>query len=188
MLNEGAAHATGDFVAFVGDDDLLDERALFLLAEELGGQHDAAVVYSDEDRVDPRGRRCHPHFKPDWNRDLFLGWNYLGRLVLLDRRVVEEVGGLRGTFAPSHEYDLLLRVIGEAGDSRVRHVPWVLCHRRAARRAPVRAARKRRGLPREHSRTTSRRGERRRSSRPFGTASTACGTRCPRSCRSSASS
>ena len=131
MLNEGLASATGDFVAFVGDDDLLDERALFLFAESLCGQPEAAVVYSDEDRVDPQGRRCHPHFKPDWNRDLFFGWNYLGRLVFLDRHIVEAVGGFRGTFAPSHEYDLLLRVVGEAGDSRVRHIPWILCHRRS---------------------------------------------------------
>ena len=132
MLNDGLASASGDFVAFVGDDDVLDERALFLLAEVLGGQPDAAVVYSDEDRMDHQGRRHHPHFKPDWNRDLFLGWNYLGRLVFLARQVVEEVGGLRGTFTPSHEYDLLLRVIGEAGDGRVRHIPWILCHRRAS--------------------------------------------------------
>ena len=137
MLRDVATEARGDFVAVVDPDDRLDQSALFLLAEEVAAHPEAAVVYSDEDDVDPVGRRHSPHFKPGWSRDLLYGWNYLGRLVILERGLVEAVGGFTDTHAPSHEYDLHLRTTGAVDDSRIRHIPWILCHRQggtAARR------------------------------------------------------
>jgi GT2 family glycosyltransferase len=139
-LNDGLAGASGEFVGFLSAGDVLDGSALFRFADEINRHTGVAVVYSDEDELDARGRRQLPHFKPDWNEELFRGWNYLGRLAMVDRRFARSAGGLSGAFAPSHEYDFLLRVIDQTGGDRVRHIPWVLCHR------PADAAGRRGGL------------------------------------------
>jgi GT2 family glycosyltransferase len=38
---------------------------------------DAAVLYADDDVLDKHGRRTNPHFKPDWNSELFRHCDYL---------------------------------------------------------------------------------------------------------------
>jgi O-antigen biosynthesis protein len=38
---------------------------------------EAAVIYADDDLLDRRGRRTAPHFKPDWNSELYRHFDYL---------------------------------------------------------------------------------------------------------------
>jgi GT2 family glycosyltransferase len=85
------------------------------------------VVYGDEDAIDPSGAPHDPAFKPDWNPDLLLSQNYIGRACALRRERVREVGGLRPDDEDTRGYDLLLRA---TRSGRVRHVPLVLLHQR----------------------------------------------------------
>jgi GT2 family glycosyltransferase len=39
--------------------------------------YDQPVIFADDDLIDARGRRTAPHFKPDWNPELFLNFDYL---------------------------------------------------------------------------------------------------------------
>ncbi|MFB1481501.1 glycosyltransferase family 2 protein [Corallococcus sp. RDP092CA] len=128
-LRVGLQAASGDFVGVLGAEDTLAPHALAEVARALVADPGLDVVYGDEDRLDTRGRRAGPFFKPDWSPDLLRSVDYLGRGVMARRSLVEAVGGFRDGFPGAEEYDLFLR-ISEASE-RIGHVPHLLYHRRA---------------------------------------------------------
>ena len=69
---------------------------------------DAQIVYTDHDVLNESGERCAPYFKPDWSLDLFLAQMYMGHLIVLERSLVEEVGGLLPSMDGAQDYDLML--------------------------------------------------------------------------------
>ncbi|MCZ8314953.1 glycosyltransferase [Phreatobacter sp.] len=129
--NDALALATGDFVAMLDHDDVLRPHALFCMAEAIGRHPDAAILYSDEDKIDDAGRRFDPYFKPDFSPELFLGQNYLNHLTLFRRAEVVAAGGWRPERDGSQDYDLALRILARVGAARVIHVPRILYHWRA---------------------------------------------------------
>jgi GT2 family glycosyltransferase len=133
--NSALALATGEFVALMDHDDLLPEQALYEVAAELDRHPDADLIYSDEDKVDARGRRFEPYFKPDWDPDLIMGHNFVSHLGVYRRALLEQVGGLREGFDGSQDYDLTLRFARATSPARIRHIPAVLYHWRQMSRA-----------------------------------------------------
>ncbi|HEY4884473.1 MAG TPA: glycosyltransferase family 2 protein [Myxococcales bacterium] len=131
--NASLSLATGDFVARLDPEDELAEHALYLLAEDLESHPDTDLAYGDDDRIDEQGRFVDPHFKPDWNLDLLRSHDYIAHLCAMRRERVIDLGGYRAGFPGSESYDLCLRV---ARDGRVRHVPFVLYHRRLGAGSP----------------------------------------------------
>lgn len=129
--NSALALAAGDFVALLDHDDQLHESALDSVVAKLDAHPDADLIYSDEDAIDAKGRRSSPHFKSDWNPDLFLSQNFINHLSVYRTRIVRELGGFREGFEGSQDYDLALRVIENVPSSHVRHIPRVLYHWRA---------------------------------------------------------
>ncbi|MFO0926022.1 MAG: glycosyltransferase [Gemmataceae bacterium] len=128
-LTAALADAGGDYVALVGGGDTLAPFALHAVVRAVNTHRDADLVYSDEDRLDAAGRRCQPHFKPDWSPDTLRSHNYLGRLVVLARPLVDRLG-TPGRLDAAAEYDLALRATEQA--RHVVHVPQLLYHRRQA--------------------------------------------------------
>ena len=130
--NSAIEIATGEFLALLGHVDVLSTHALYLVAREINHHPTVDLVYSDEDKITARGRRYEPHFKSDWNPDLFLSQNIMSPLGVFRAELVDKVGKLRPECDGSQDYDLALRVIDETSAERIRHIPFVLCHRRAA--------------------------------------------------------
>ncbi len=124
--NSALALATGEFVALFDHDDILTPDALYENVRLLNGNRDADMIYSDEDKVDDRGRRSNPYFKPDWAPDSFLSRNYVSHLGVYRRSLVSEVGGFRPGFEGSQDYDLVLRIVEKT--NRIHHIPRVLYH------------------------------------------------------------
>jgi GT2 family glycosyltransferase len=135
-LNAALAAARGDFVAILDAGDRLAEHALYEVAVELGRVPMCDIVYSDEDFCDERGLRRWPYFKPDWDPDLALGQDLLGRLCVMRLSLVRTLGGLRREFEPAAQFDLRLRLGHSAGADRIRHIPAVLYHRHQGSLAP----------------------------------------------------
>lgn len=126
--NSALALASGAFVAFMDHDDLLAERALYEVAAELELHPNADLIYSDEDKIDERGRRSQPHHKTDWNPELMLGVNAVNHLTVVRRSLLTGLGGLREAFDGAQDHDLVLRAAERATPARIRHIPWVLYH------------------------------------------------------------
>jgi GT2 family glycosyltransferase len=129
-VNEALAAVTGEWIVLLDQHDALAEHALYLVADAVNADRDATIVYSDEDEIDVRGRRTSPYFKPDWDYDLFLGTNHLGRLAAYRTELAREVGGVREGYDGSQEWDLALRVLEAAPSANIKHVPFLLYHRR----------------------------------------------------------
>jgi len=130
------ALATGAFVLPVEQDGLLDPDALLNVADCLDAHPDARIVYTDHDRVRVDGFRHDPQFKPDWNRELLYGYDYIGHLRAFHAATVARVGGFRVGMEAVEGYDLLLRCLAHVEDGQIRHIPRVLYSARPRRAAP----------------------------------------------------
>ena len=130
--NSAISLVTGEFVALMDHDDELPAHALYMLAVELNDHPNADIIYSDEDKIDSAGRRHDPHFKTDWNIDLFYAQNMIAHLGVYRTTLVRAAGGFRVGFEGSQDYDFTLRVLPLTTSNRIRHIPFVLYHWRIA--------------------------------------------------------
>lgn len=128
--NGAVALATGDFVGLLDHDDELTADALFEVVKLLQNHPEADIIYSDEDKLTPDGRRRNPAFKPDWSPEFMLSVMYTCHFSVYRRRLLEEVGGFRTEFAGSQDYDLCLRASEQT--NRIHHIPKILYHWRMA--------------------------------------------------------
>jgi glycosyltransferase involved in cell wall biosynthesis len=126
--NSALKLASGEYIALLDHDDLLPEDAFFHVVHTINQNPDAALIYSDEDKIDNKGRRVDPYFKCDWNYSLFLGQNLINHLGIYKKDLVEQAGGFRTGFEGSQDYDLALRCIEKIQPSQIVHIPKVLYH------------------------------------------------------------
>lgn len=129
--NTALAMATGDWVALFDHDDELAPHALQCVAQEIAAHPDAAVIYTDEDKIDEQGVRFDPHFKPDWNPDLLRSQNYFCHLSVYRTALVRRLGGMRVGLEGSQDWDLALRATEQLAPNEIRHVARILYHWRA---------------------------------------------------------
>lgn len=125
--NSAIDAASGDWIAFLDQDDRLAAGVLSACAEAM---RDEAVqlVYTDEDKVDRRGRRHDPYFKPDFSRALLYGRNYLNHLTLVRSSALAAVDGLAAGFDGAQDFELILRLLEAFGPGAIRHVPVIGYH------------------------------------------------------------
>ncbi|AQQ41706.1 glycosyltransferase family 2 protein [Burkholderia cenocepacia] len=126
--NSALALATGDFVGLLDHDDELHPLALYYVAELIEQDPQAALIYSDEDKLTVDDRRYEPYFKCDFNYDLFLGQNMISHFGVYKTDILRQIGGFREGLEGSQDYDLALRVIEAIKPGAIRHIPRVLYH------------------------------------------------------------
>jgi GT2 family glycosyltransferase/SAM-dependent methyltransferase len=122
--NSALEIATGDWVGLLDHDDLLQPHALYRMVEQINAEPDADLIYSDEDKLFPDGRRGMPFFKPDWSPDLLTSINYVCHFTVIRKSVLDAVGGFRAGYDGSQDHELFLRITD--GGARVSHVPDIL--------------------------------------------------------------
>lgn len=114
--NVGLDLAQGDYIALLDHDDVLATDALFEMAKCIkdriqSGFEAPAIVYSDEDKTDENGEIFFdPHFKFDFNFDLYLTNNYICHLMLVNREKLGNIR-LRAAYDGAQDYDLVLQII-----------------------------------------------------------------------------
>lgn len=126
--NEAIAAASGEFLVLLDHDDELHPCALLEVARSVCAHPDVDLIYSDEDKIDQIGIRSYPTFKPEFDEDLFCGFNYLGHLVATRASLVRDVGGFRSDADGAQDWDLLLRVTAATSPERIEHIPKPLYH------------------------------------------------------------
>src|SRR5690606_11285231 len=102
--------ASGSWIALMDHDDILRPHALAEVALEIAKHPQAELIYSDEDKLNGKGERFDPYFKPDFSRELFRSQNYLNHLTVHRAANIRAVGGWRKGFEGSQDYDLNLRI------------------------------------------------------------------------------
>jgi glycosyltransferase involved in cell wall biosynthesis len=122
--NSALKLATGEFVALMDNDDVIQPHALAEVVKVLNKKRDTDFIYSDEDKITTKGDRVEPTFKPDWSPELLLSTNYLSHLSVIRKKLVDSVGGFREGYEGSQDYDLFLRITEKTNN--IEHVPDIL--------------------------------------------------------------
>jgi glycosyltransferase involved in cell wall biosynthesis len=126
--NSALRIAQGEFVALMDNDDELPANALAYVVQALNENESLDVIYSDEDKIDERGKRSDPAFKPDYSPDLLLSTNYISHLGVYRRSLAMELGGFRSEFDGAQDYDFVLRATESTTPDKIRHISRVLYH------------------------------------------------------------
>ena len=125
-MNEALELSNGDYVGLYDHDDFLEADCLFEVVKSLQEfQYD--IVYTDEDKFDNDTKFfIDPNFKPDYNVDLFRSHNYITHFFCVNKRIIDEVGGMRPEYDGSQDYDFMFRCIEKANG--IYHIPRILYH------------------------------------------------------------
>ena len=105
----------------------LAPAALCEVALALRAFPDTGLLYADSDRIDMRGQRMDPCFRPAWNEVLARASCFTGPFLVIARDVWARIPGQ--VLGPgSSRHGLLLRCADAAGRPRIRHIARVLYH------------------------------------------------------------
>ena len=141
---------TGDIAAHVGSGELwlclldagdqLAPLALDEYARVAAQAGSSTVIYADDDLIDERGNRRAPHFKPDWNPELFEHHDFVTGSAIV------RVGPETLSDLPSEQWANRLFATALGSADTPKHLQLVLHHRRK-RPAPVIPAKPRDQIP-----------------------------------------
>lgn len=124
--NSAISLATGNYIGLLDHDDELSKDALYEMALVINQDPDVDMIYSDEDKIDAKGNRSQPFFKPDWSPNTFLSQMYTCHLSVYRLELVRKVGGFRLGYEGSQDYDLALRIVEHT--KNIRHINKILYH------------------------------------------------------------
>lgn len=120
--------ARGEFIVLLDHDDELHPLALFEVVSALNRDAELDLIYSDEDKIDGDGHRVCPAFKPDFDFDIFLSFDFFGHMIALRRTIALEIGGFRSSCNGAQDWDLLMRALEGMERHKIHHIPKPLYH------------------------------------------------------------
>ncbi len=133
-FHSAIGNTTAEFVTVLEPPDELHRFALLEVVNHLNEAGHVDLLYTDEDRIDPYGRRSFPNFKPDFDWEIFCSFNYLSRLTVLRaalaKRLLRNAALIPETDAAAYEWDFLLSAAEETGSANIGHIEKVLYHQR----------------------------------------------------------
>ena len=124
--NQALSMATGDYIVLCDHDDLITLDALFRVAEAINADPSIDTLYTDEDKVDMKGRKhFDPTFKPDFNIDYFRAGNYVCHMFVTRRGIAEQVRFI-SEYDGAQDFDFIFRCTEIS--KVIHHIPRILYH------------------------------------------------------------
>ena len=122
--NRALEMATGQFAALLDHDDLLEQQALFRIAESILDD-DPDMIYSDEAHLSDDGQEVinHTH-RPAFSPEYLRACPYIVHLVAFRTALLRQIGGADVSLPISQDYDLILRASEKA--RKIVHIPEIL--------------------------------------------------------------
>lgn len=124
--NSALELASGEFIALLDNDDVLDENALYEVVKVLNKDKEIDFIYTDEDKISLNGNYYFPNFKPSFSPDTLLSENYICHLSVIRKEIVDSLNGFRSEFDGAQDHDLFLRVSERT--NKIHHISKILYH------------------------------------------------------------
>ncbi|WP_051155948.1 glycosyltransferase family 2 protein [Leucothrix mucor] len=117
-----------DYIIIIENGSTLAEDALIVLSDMISANPNAKLIYSDNDYLNSSGFRHSPHFKPDWNPDLFYSSNYIGNSYIIRSDF------FRSAISDSElqkltAYQVLYKITSQLDGADIVHIPKILFHK-----------------------------------------------------------
>ena len=125
---------SGEFVLKMTVGDRLSPYALYHWAEAINRQSEIVAWYCDSDFINSVGLRHNPHFRPDWNQELFYSQDYIGECCLFHLPTIRQHINSEELTKITSQYELLLRILENIENGRIGHIAKVLYHQTDANR------------------------------------------------------
>lgn len=119
-MNEAVQMASGEFIAFLDNDDVIHPDALMRVVQEISFNPSVDVLYSDEVKLDENGKLCDSYFKPDFSLEHLESVMYWLHFFVVRKRLFHNIGGFRPEYAGAQDYDLALRL--SLATRRIAHI------------------------------------------------------------------
>jgi GT2 family glycosyltransferase len=118
------------WVVFLQAGDLLPPHALARFSSVIQTHDDAGILYADEDRITPNGRRHSPQFKPAWNPDLLYTDPHYSHCWLIRADLcIRACEALNANGDNPELYGITLEATELCRADQILHLPEILYHR-----------------------------------------------------------
>lgn len=138
-LNDVVTDLPGDWIALIPPGTELTPECLLRTADALETQPSLVALYTDHDWAQLPGCYTDPQFKPDFNLEYLLSWDYIGAACWFNQQSIMNVGGF-AAFPGREGYELLLRLVDAYSDSSVGHLAFPVMHLPSVVAAPLASA------------------------------------------------
>ena len=92
--NKAIRMATGKYIAFLDNDDMLCPETLFLCVNQIFQKGEIDLLYTDNYLIDEKNNIVGKLLKPNWSPEGYLATNYLVHFCLYSTKILQKVGGL----------------------------------------------------------------------------------------------